>query len=65
MKKTVARSADPKRREDEKKKAPPVGPVEWSVQELQERAFTKTEVLTRILATQDTSYYPRHWGINE
>ncbi len=64
MKKAVARLAGRVKREETEKKAPPVGTLNYSLQELEERASTKTELLISILNTQESPRF-RHWGINE
>jgi len=46
-------------------KKPPVDPVDFSPEKIQDQASTKSTVLIKMLEREETTYYSRHWGINE
>jgi len=43
----------------------PVDPVDFSPEKIQAQASSKSTVLIQMLERDETTYYSRHWGINE
>ena len=46
-------------------KKPPADPVDFSPEKIQDQASSKSTVLIQMLQREETTYYSRHWGINE
>ena len=44
---------------------PPVDSADFSPEKIQDQASTKSTVLIQMLEREQTTYYSRHWGINE
>ncbi len=64
MKRTGARAADRKRSKDTEHQDAPPEQLKVSFDQVEDRAFTKTEVLAEILEGSE-AHYQRHWGLNE
>jgi hypothetical protein len=46
-------------------KKPSVEPADFSPEKIQAQASSKSTVLIKMLEREETTYYSRHWGINE
>jgi len=46
-------------------KKPPVDSSDFSPEKIQHQASSKSTVLIQMLEREETTYYSRHWGINE
>lgn len=53
-----------KERADTTKQQLPVEPPDLFIRQIEERAFTQTQVLIEVLEREDRAHW-RHWGINE
>jgi hypothetical protein len=47
------------------RKKPAGDPVDFSPEKIKDQASSKSTVLIQMLEREDTTYYSRHWGINE
>ena len=63
MNESSAKAAGLKERADTRNEQPTVEPPDLYIRQIEERAFTQTQVLIEVLEREDRSHW-RHWGIN-